>query len=113
VRVPVPLRATLSFAAAGAAGSVRVVEIGPDGRARAASTVGVPAGSGAEFTLGAGAAAVQLTPVGRAGTVAAAVVLQAQDAAGPMVSVLPVRPALTGPGVRPTVVADPRVGLND
>ena len=107
----VPVGAVLSLAAPAAAAAVEVVEIGADGRSVAAHTVQVAAGGGAEQPLASTAVAVLVRPRPGAGPVVGALVLQVQDPAGPMVSVLAVRSGPTGVGARPTVIVDPRLGL--
>lgn len=105
------ISATLTVAAPDGAGSVEVVEIDSAGAPLGSGTLLVAAGSGEQRVLSAKAAAVRLRPVSGSGPLMAALLLQLPDPAGPMVSVLPVRPGPTGSGARPHVVADVRVGL--
>jgi hypothetical protein len=107
----VPVGAVLTLAAPAAAAAVEVVEIGADGRSVAVHTVDVPAGSGAEQPLASAAVAVLVRPRAGAGPVVGALVLQVQDPAGPMISVLAVRSSPTGAGAQPAVRVDPRLGL--
>jgi hypothetical protein len=110
----VAVGAVLHLGSAGRAVDVEVVEAGADGRPLAAARiVQVPADASVDLAVPAGAAAMQLRAApGGAGGVVAAVVLQVQDAAGPMVAVLPVRPGPTGTAARPSAVADVRTGLS-
>jgi len=109
---PVPVSAVLSLAApATAPGSAEVVEIGADGRNLATHRLTVPTATGAEQALTSAAVAVLVRPLAGSGPLVAAVMLQVQDAAGPMVSVIPVRSGPTGLGAQPSVIADPRTGL--
>jgi hypothetical protein len=107
----VGVRAVLSVAAVGRAGSVKVVELDAAGRTLVTGTLAASAGSGSERALSTQAAAIRLQVVPGSGSLVAALVLTVQDEAGPMVSVLPVRSGPTRSGARPQVIADARVGL--
>jgi Family of unknown function (DUF5719) len=103
--------ATLSVTAPGRAAEVEVTQLDGRGTVLRTATLPVPAGSAAEQKLDAAAAGLRLRPAGAGAPVVAAVVLSVPDAAGPLVSVLPVRWGPAGGGSRPAVVADGRVGL--
>jgi hypothetical protein len=104
--------ATLSVAAPGAAAEAGIDELDEHGAVLRTTTVTVPAGAAAVRPLLWAAAGVRVRPLsGAAAPVVGALILAAADPAGPMISILPVRPGTVGSGSRPQVVADVRVGL--
>jgi Family of unknown function (DUF5719) len=109
---PASVGTRLAIGAPGAAAAVQVTEFDDKGAAARTEPLAVAAGSTSVVTLGSGTAGVRITSAaGSTSPVVAALLLQVQDAAGPMLSVLPVRPGPAGAGARPAVVADTRVGL--
>ena len=76
--------------------------------------VSIEAGRQVDVPISATATAVLLrsVPSAGSGSIHAAMVLTAADAAGPMISVVPVRPGPTAPVSPPVVVHDPGVGVS-
>jgi hypothetical protein len=103
--------ATLVLTAPDGQVSLEISQVDVTGRRRGTATVTVPAGSSVRHALLPEAAAVALRPAGRSAPVMAAAVLVAADPAGPMVSVVPVRPSPERTAGRPAVVSDIRLGL--
>lgn len=111
---PPAITARLVLAASGAGSSpveVGVRRVGPDGVLGDEQTLRVSTDRPAISAIAPGAAGLVVrVPTSRL-AVHAALVLEAQDAAGPMISVVPVRPGPPAPGPPPQLVEDPRVGL--
>lgn len=98
----------------GSAAEVGVSEVSAAGVAGAERLVSIEAGRQVDVPISATATAVLLRSVASAGSgsIHAAMVLTAADAAGPMISVVPVRPGPTAPVSPPVVVHDPGVGVS-
>ncbi|HEY6798861.1 MAG TPA: DUF5719 family protein [Kineosporiaceae bacterium] len=104
--------ATLTVAAPGSEADIGVDELDERGGVLRTTTLAVPAGASAVRPLLWAAVGLRVRPLGGPGEpVVAALLLQAADPVGPLISVLPVRPGATGAGARPEILADPRVGL--
>ncbi len=100
--------ARLSLVAVGRRASVTVRPVLAGGRLAAPVTLTLPAGSAVTRDLPGQAVGLLLDVTG--GPVSAALVLTAQDSAGPMISVVRMPVPVGGPGVAPAAVQDPRLG---
>jgi len=111
---PPAITARLVLAVSGTASApieVAVRRIGPTGVAGPERAVEVSVDRCAVVPLDAGAVGLLVRAPASRLAVHAALVLDSQDAAGPMVSVVPVLPGPPVPGPPPRVVEDDRVGL--
>ncbi len=109
-----PVAAELVVAAPAHAASFAVREVSTSGVVSTAREVTLEAAHSIVIPVSAGTAALLIRPPGKPGTggpVYAAVVLSTQDEAGPMLSVLPVRPGPAEPGPAPRVVQDQGLGV--
>ncbi|MDQ1289083.1 MAG: hypothetical protein QG622_2649 [Actinomycetota bacterium] len=109
---PVPVTTVLSVVAPDGAGSLEIVQLEATGKRLSTTTLPVPARSSVICALAPTAAAVRLRPVEGSAALMAAAVLHVADTAGPMVSVVPVRPGHAATSERPHVVSDVRTGLS-
>ncbi|MFN8079487.1 MAG: DUF5719 family protein [Kineosporiaceae bacterium] len=103
-----------STAAQGSAAEVGVSELTAAGVAGPERIVSVESGHQVDVAVAATTTALVLRSIPSAGSgpIHAAMVLTAADAAGPLISVVPVRPGPTAPATPPVVVHDPGVGVN-
>ena len=113
--------AVLALGATGAAVQVELTQVDGRGTVLGRRTIQVPKASTRLVTLDPAATGLLLHPqagapaapgaAGAPGGLVAALVLQVRDPAGPLLSVVPVRPGPPADAARPRVVADARLGL--
>jgi hypothetical protein len=108
---PPAITVDLALASTGADGRVVLAEVGADGGVGAARTVQVQGRHSVQVTIGAGTTAVLVRADPAGAPVVAALVIAAADAAGPMLSVQPLRPGPRTTGDAPTVTEDLGTGL--
>lgn len=101
-------------AGAGEPPAVELTEVASSGTPGAPRSLTLRAGRQLEVPLGADLGAVILRLTGGTSTVAVhgALTLEASDPAGSMISAVPLRPGPSDPAAPPSVVQDPRVGLD-
>ncbi|HET9655737.1 MAG TPA: hypothetical protein VFP72_10310, partial [Kineosporiaceae bacterium] len=102
---------TLALATTGGAGRLVLAEVAADGTVGPARTVAVPAKRSVGIPVTAGTAALLIRADDTAAPVVASLVVSAADAAGPLLSVQPVRPGSRAAGSAPVVTEDLRAGL--
>jgi hypothetical protein len=105
-----PVSSTLALTAAGRAGRVEVTVLNGKGEVRLRRLFAVAAGTTRAVRVIPGAAALLMAPAG-GGAVVAATVVQATDAAGPLISVLPVTASGGAASSSVAPAGDPRLGL--
>jgi len=107
--------AVLALGAPGAAVQVELTQVDGHGNVLGRRTVQVPKASTRQVSLDPAATGLRVRPAavtpGAPGVLVAALVLQVRDPAGPLLSVVPLRPGPPAAAARPRVVADARLGL--